>query len=190
MFTPERYRLVASIHGYGNLIQLQGRAVLAVKQTPSTESFVVSVPAEDKDAVSRRLAVIGDLKDLRGTDALVVHTAQKSTDSKAAWLSIRDAAGSFAMVQPVLLDEHHNQHYPTGEISVRFNEVLSDKLLRQFAAKHKLRLRTRNEFVPQQAVFELRDPVGTYLPEVIQELIETKQTKEVWANTLSRYKRN
>jgi len=183
-----RYRLVASVHGYGNLIQLQWREGLAVKQIPSAELFVVRVTGDDKNAASDRLASIGKMKELSGTDSILL-SAKKSTDSKAAWRHIRHALGSSAMIQPVLLDEQGNPHYPNGEISVRFNEVLSDKVLRQFAAKHKLRLRARNEFIPQQAMFELSDPARTYLPEVLHELTQTKETKEVWANTLSHYKR-
>lgn len=164
-------------------------ANLATKQIPSLEFFLIRVSGENKNAVSRRLAGIGTLEDLGGTDAFLLHSTKKSTNSKTVWLGIRDAVGPAVIIQPVLLDEQHKPHYPTGEISVRFNETLSDEELMQFAAKHRLRLRARNEFVPQQAVFELSDPAQTYLPEVVEELTQTQQTKEVWANTLSHYER-
>jgi hypothetical protein len=79
--------------------------------------------------------------------------------------------------------------YLTGEISVRFMAVLDDDGLRRFAAEHRLRLLRRNEFVPQQAVFQPLDGPVSHLPEIVRKIEGQGAAKAVWANTLSRYQR-
>jgi hypothetical protein len=91
--------------------------------------------------------------------------------------------------QPALVDETGAAHLPTGEISVRFHEAQPDERLQEFADEHGLRLRDRNEFVPQQAVFQPADLASSYIPRLVRELAQTEDTKAVWANTLIRFHR-
>jgi hypothetical protein len=77
----------------------------------------------------------------------------------------------------------------TGEISVRFTAVLKDEELHLFAAEHGLKLLRRNEFVPQQAVFQPLDASRSSLPEIVRRLEREKRAQSVWANTLSQYER-
>lgn len=76
---------------------------------------------------------------------------------------------------------------PTGEITVRFRETPDEQQLQRFAAGHRLRLLRRNEFVPQQAVFQPAD--RSDLPSLVRTIEEDGNTKAVWLNTLSRYTR-
>lgn len=71
---------------------------------------------------------------------------------------------------------------PTGEVSVRFHTSPSDAELSGFAAEHGLRLLRRNEFVPQQVVFQ---PLGSDVRSVIQRIEREGAARAVWANTLS-----
>lgn len=75
----------------------------------------------------------------------------------------------------------------TGEITVRFRESLDDQQLCRFASGYRLRLLRRNEFVPQQAVFQPED--RTDLPALIRTIEGDGSAKAVWLNTLSRYSR-
>lgn len=76
---------------------------------------------------------------------------------------------------------------PTGEITVRFREALDEKQLQRFATGYGLRLLRRNEFVPQQAVFQ---PAGRPdLRSLVRTIEGDGSTKAVWLNTLSRYSR-
>jgi hypothetical protein len=43
--------------------------------------------------------------------------------------------------------------------------------------------------VPQQAVFQPSDPAKIYLPDLVDEIASATGTREVWANTLSHYRR-
>jgi hypothetical protein len=84
---------------------------------------------------------------------------------------------------------HRAQHdvVPTGEITVRFRETPDEKQLQRFASGYGLRLLRRNEFVPQQAVFQPAD--RSDLPALVRTIEGDGSTKAVWLNTLSRYTR-
>jgi hypothetical protein len=157
-----------------------------MRQAPSNHLFVVRTGPEDRPSVSRRLVTLGCVEPLEGTDALLLSL---TTDRGESWRRAQDIVGETGTVQPVLVDEEGEAHYPTGEISIRFGEPLGDDELRRFAARHDLRLLRRNEFVPQQAVFQPLDGPASYLPEVVKKIERQGAAKAVWANTLSRYQR-
>lgn len=160
-----------------------------MNQAPSDHLFVVDVP-RDRESAEQRLAPLGDVAPLEGSERLLLLSTPSGTgDSEARWARAQKLLGELGTVQPVLVDELGEAQLPTGEISVRFHEVPADDQLHQFAAEHGLRLRDRNEFVPQQAVFRPADPSASYLPKLVRELAGTKDTKAVWANTRTRFHR-
>ena len=75
----------------------------------------------------------------------------------------------------------------TGEITVRFREIPDQKQLQRFASGYGLRLLRRNEFAPQQVVFQPGD--HSDLPALVRTIEGDGSTKAVWLNTLSRYTR-
>ncbi len=75
----------------------------------------------------------------------------------------------------------------TGEITVRFRETPDEKQLQRFASGYGLRLLRRNEFVPQQVVFQPSDRLD--LPALVRTIEGDGSTKAVWLNTLSHYTR-
>jgi len=161
-----------------------------VKQAPSDHLFVVDAGLRERDQAVQRLAPLGTVKPLEGSERLLLLTiAPGSLDAESAWSRARELLGDLGNVHPVLLAELGELHFPTGEISVRFHEVPPDDRLQEFAAEHGLRLRDRNEYVPQQAVFRPVDSSASYLPNLVKELADTKDTKAVWANTLTRFQR-
>ena len=162
---------------------------MAEKLTPSSDQFVVRVKTSARPAAARRLASVGTVEELQGGDALLIR-AGKTGKGRSAWDAVKRAAGAGATVQPVLLDADGQPHFPTGEISVRFEKAPSDDQLQQFAAAHGLRLRDRNELAPQQAVFLPAEATDGYLPDLVNELANEDGTKAAWANTQSRYRRD
>lgn len=160
-----------------------------MKQAPSAQLFVIDAP-RGQEWAAERLAHLGSVEPLEGSDRLLLLSVPAGKgDPETQWALARELLGELGTVQPVLLDELGEAHFPTGEISVRFHEAPPEDRLREFATEHGLTLRDRNEFVPQQAVFRPADPAGSYLPKLVQELSETKDTKAVWANTLTRFRR-
>jgi hypothetical protein len=75
----------------------------------------------------------------------------------------------------------------TGEITVRFRDTPDEKQLQRFASGYGLRLLRRNDFVPQQAVFQPAN--RSDLPALVRTIEGDGSTKAVWLNTLSRYTR-
>jgi hypothetical protein len=158
-------------------------------QKPSENLFVVHTK-HDREKVQQKLKKLGEIEELKGSDnILLLHFRQKTPDAKAAWKLIRKKLGEEEIVYPVLLDESGYRQYPTGEISVRFQSTPSDTQLKRFAASHRLRLHSRNEFVPQQVIFEPLKPSEQYIPELVQEVASAKNIQLAWANTLSRFER-
>ncbi|HKI01560.1 MAG TPA: hypothetical protein VKK31_06235 [Thermoanaerobaculia bacterium] len=160
-----------------------------MKQAPSDHLFVIDV-RHDLESAVERLASLGSVKPLEGSEGLLLLSIPADAgDPETRWVRAQELLGELGTVQPVLLDELGEAHFPTGEISVRFHEAPPDDRLQEFAAEHGLRLRDRNEFVPQQAVFRPASPSASYLPKLVQELAGTKDTQKVWANTLTRFRR-
>jgi hypothetical protein len=159
-----------------------------MNQAPSDHLFVVDAP-RDRESAGQRLASLGRVEPLEGSERLLLLSTPVG-DPETRWARAQKLLGELGTVQPVLVDELGETQLPTGEISVRFHEIPADDRLQQFAAEHGLRLRDRNEFVPQQAVFRPADPSASYLPKLVRELAGTKDTKAVWANTLSRFRRS
>ena len=123
-------------------------------------------------------------------DLLLVRLDESSRDLEAARRRLLDATKDVAWAEPVLLDERNEPQLPTGEVSVRFTRSLSDEELKTFAAEHGLRLRARNEFVPEQATFTRADPRRVSLQELLPSLSEAPEVRSAFANTLSRYRRS
>jgi hypothetical protein len=158
------------------------------KQTPNPELFLVYVDPKDKSEVSRRLAAAGSLEELDENN-LLLRVKTKAASPETQWRELTNLAGSLATVQPVLIDEKGQTLYPTGDLTVRFPKKPTAKQLKEFAAKYGLQLRDRNEFVPEQAAFKLKNPTTTYLPDVLQQIDSDKDIQTAWPNTRSRYER-
>jgi hypothetical protein len=161
---------------------------VSTKLSPSATDYVVELTAEPR-TIADRLGDRGSVEAIPGrTDLALLRLSKSSTDPREAWTQARRAIGDGAQVQPVLLDPEGQAQFPTGEVSVRFHRAISKDDLERFAARHKLRVVRRNEFVPEQIVFE---PVerARYLPDVVDELGASDDTRLAWANTLAKYER-
>ena len=162
---------------------------MRAKQIPCADRFVVKARPDASAAVRRQLASVGAVEEIEGSDLLLLKLGEACPDPKAAWQRILSDMGSAQWVAPLLLDEQSQPHFPTGDITVRFDHAPSEKHLEAFAAAHGLRLRDRNEFVPEQAAFQPEEPRRTFLPDLVRALSDEKGVAAAWANTLSRYRR-
>jgi hypothetical protein len=163
------------------------------KQIPDPDLFVVHLTPQNREEISRRLESVGSIENLGEDNTLLLRVkktrSQVQPQPQAQWQRLTEMLGSSGSAQPVLTDETGHPHYPTGELTVRFLKRPSDKTLKKFAEKYGLRLRNRNEFVDEQAAFQVTDPAATYLPDLIQQITGDKTIKLAWANTLSRQRR-
>jgi hypothetical protein len=159
------------------------------KQIPSAEAHVVKIAPARAKAARGALAALGRMDELPGSDLVVVRLAGAGADPKAAWHRILGGVPSVAWAAPLLRDEEGQEHFPTGDVTVRFEHAPSAAALEQFARAHGLRIRGRNEFIAEQVVFTPAQPRRTYLPELVQSLGGADGVASAWANTLSRYRR-
>ena len=153
------------------------------KQTANPELFLIYIDPKDKAEVTQRLSPAGSLEELDENNLLLRVTKPSSPETQ--WRELTNLVGSLATVQPVLIDEKGQTLFPTGDVTVRFPKKPTAKQLKDFAAKHGLELRDRNEFVREQATFK----TNTYLPDVLQQIDTDNDIKEAWPNTRSRYQR-
>ena len=157
------------------------------KSSPSRTEFIVK--GTGADAIADRLGSRGSVESVGGDSDLVLVRLRTATgNARDSWRQAQEAVGAKTTLQPVFVDADGQAQYPTGEVSVRFHKAVSKADLDRFAAKHDLRILRRNEFVPDQVVFE---PVedSRYLPDVIEELEASGETRMAWPNTIGTYRR-
>ncbi|HVJ73349.1 MAG TPA: hypothetical protein VNB03_04910 [Casimicrobiaceae bacterium] len=110
-------------------------------------------------------------------------------DPRGAWEAAVRSVHADDVVLPVLRDQDGVAHYPTGEVTVRFEVAPSNADLDAFARAQRLRLKRRNAFESQQAVFEPADTPRDYLPDVVARVAKASGVLRAWANTASHYTR-
>ena len=159
------------------------------KLSPSATDYIVALTAGEPGTIADRIGDRGSVEPIPGRKDLARLRLRKSaTDPREAWALARRAIGDGTRIQPVLLDPDGQEQFPTGEVSVRFHRAISDDDLDRFAARHKLRVVRRNEFVPEQIVFEPVEP-ARYLPDVVDELGASDDARLAWPNTIGKYER-
>jgi hypothetical protein len=136
-----------------------------------------------------RLGRIGALERVGGAGAVLVLRLNAGSDAKAAWQAAQRALGDAIALYPVLYDRDRAPHYPTGEVTIRFESQPSDADLGHFCGQQRLRLLRRNEFVGQQVVCEPVSAASEFLPELVGRLAGLPGVKAAWANTQSSYRR-
>ncbi len=159
---------------------------------PAPGQFVVrtETPADPK-TLARRLSAAA-VEPLAGDPkALVVKfDAGQAADEGDLARKLRKAAGAGATIFPVLHDASGMAAFPTGRVVVRFKRAAGNEALRDFADKHRLGLVRRNEFQPEQAVFELKKRRPRTLTDVIAEASADDDVELAWPETKSAYKKS
>lgn len=154
---------------------------------PADDRFVVRLSGSGKARPG--VAPLGDGEFLT-PDLLLVRASHPSSDAKRAWQALLAHTPDIEWAAPVLLDESREPHYPTGDVTVRFDHAPSDDELAAFARAHRLDRVRRNEFVATQVSCAPVDPRGTYLPDLVNALQGAPGVMVAWANTRSRYRRH
>lgn len=157
-----------------------------------SDEFVVRLPGEGREASLEELAGIGSVELLPSRpDLAVLRLASKAKQApKKIWQKVQDAAAKVGTVLPVFRDADAGLRYPAGAIVVRFKECPSDGLLDSLAESLKLEAPKRNKFAPTQASFDVKDPAGPYLPELLAKLQARDEVEAAWPETLSSYQRS
>ena len=158
------------------------------KQIPSPNCLVVKLGGRSAETTTQ-LSALGNLEPLPGSDRMVLEVQGAAVNAKDLWRRVLDAVERVAWAAPVVMDETGAPHYPTGEISIRFRRALTAQELETFTNAHGIRIRSRNEFVPQQVTVEPIEERERYLPEVVEQISAEESGLAAWADTLSEFRR-
>jgi hypothetical protein len=155
---------------------------------PSSEEFVLLIPPGDEATLTRarRLGPVERMPAQRGYCLLRV--PQQATPA-ASWAAATQTLGGNVALFPVLYDRDGASHYPTGEVTVRFDAAPDDASLARFCEAHRLKLLRRNAFVAQQVVCTPASAAAVFLPDLVARIAEAPGVVRAWANTLSAYRR-
>lgn len=155
---------------------------------PSPNEFVVR-RASASSRRGARASAAGEWTLVDATsDTYLLRTAMAG-DARSGWQAAARSLHGKGVVLPVLRDRDGVVHYPTGEVTVRFDEAPNDTALDAFAREHRLRLSRRNPFEARQAVFEPAATPADYLPDLVARLAKAPGVVRAWANTASPYTR-
>ena len=152
------------------------------------DEFVLRIGAAPDEALARARR-LGAVEALESAPQLRLLRVRGAVGAKEAWQSAARELGAATPLFPVLYDRDKVAHYPTGEVTVRFEATPTDAQLRRFCDRQRLRLLRRNEFVAQQVVCEATAPASEFLPDLVARLAAQPSVRAAWANTLSRYRR-
>jgi hypothetical protein len=155
---------------------------------PATDRFVIRAP-DWTGRIPDAVAALGTVEKLGTTEPLYLLKLTARQPARDAWAAVEQALGGKRAAYPALLDGGGSLHYPTGEVTVRFEQTPSLDDLKAFGAEHHLELRRGNEFSHQQFVYAPRDPAAEFLPDLIARLAVQPGVRSAWANTLSAYRR-
>jgi hypothetical protein len=155
---------------------------------PAVDQFVMRVRAADH-ATIERARQLGAVERFDSEPQLCLLRLPHAKSSKQTWRDASRALGEDVSLFPVLYDRDGTAHYPTGEVTVRFESNPSDAELKRFCGAQRLRLLRRNEFATQQVVCEPITAPREFLPDLVSRLTAQPGVRRAWANTLSRYRR-
>jgi hypothetical protein len=155
---------------------------------PAPDEFVLRVAASDKDALARARK-LGTVESLESAPQLYLLRVTPGKTPREAWQSAVRELGDALLVFPVLYDRGGTPHYPTGEVTVRFEAPPTESDLRHFCDAQGVRFLRRNEFVAQQVVCEPVDAACEFLPDLVMRIAAQPGVRRAWANTFSRYRR-
>ena len=160
-----------------------------MEQEPSANEFVVQGPPPGSAVANSEPESVHPKQQLDDSGASLIEFQCSSKDPRVAWQQLlADYAGA-QWAAPVLVDGGGSKHFPTGDVTVRLKRAFSDDELNEFAVRHGLEMRDRNEFVAEQASFRPTDLRKTFLPDLVFELEKEEDVSAVWANTRSYYER-
>ena len=117
----------------------------------------------------------------RLTDDLVVVTTAERRANKESWRKLLDENKDVAWAQQVLVDGDGHERYPTGELTVRFDEPPTDKELAASSPGPAIcGPPQRNAYQPAQVVLVPEEPRAVFLPELCDELERIPGVTRVW----------
>ncbi len=134
-----------------------------------------------------RLLDVAPLKG--GRRGWLVRVAGSAKSQRRAWNALRKELGEEFSVIPALGDANAGYSYPTGYLSLRFEDGATREQLQNVARHHNLKLIRREQFTQKQALFKPENAAEAFLPSLIDKIAKDKTVDDVWLDAESVYQR-
>jgi hypothetical protein len=137
-----------------------------------------------------RLEGKASVKPLGGrTPGWLVKLNKLPKTAREGWRSLHRLLGAGYVVLPAIVDEAGHYRYPTGLLSLRFEDDTSEQELQSVADTYGLEFVGRAKFTRQQALF--RPAVGSevFLPDVSGKIENDEHVEAVWFDAESAFSR-
>jgi hypothetical protein len=147
-------------------------------------------PTTQTDGLSR-LDGLASVKPLSGrTPGWVVKLNKSPKTARAGWRDLHRLLGPDFVVLPAMVDDAGHYRYPTGLLSLRFDNDASEQKLQSVATTYGLEFVGRAKFTRQQALFKPAGGSDVFLPDVSGKIQDDKQIEAVWFDAESAFSRS
>ena len=154
--------------------------------------FVVRpvAPTTQTEGLSR-LDGLASVEPLGGrTPGWVVKLNKSPKSARAGWFDLHRVLGPDFVVLPAMVDDDGCYRYPTGLLSLRFDNDASEQKLQNVAHTYGLEFVGRAKFTRQQALFKPAAGSDVFLPDVSGKIEDDKQVEAVWFDAESAFVRS
>lgn len=154
--------------------------------------FVVRpvAPTTQTEGLSR-LDGLASVEPLGGrTPGWVVKLNKSPKSARAGWFDLHRVLGPDFVVLPAMVDDDGCYRYPTGLLSLRFDNDASEQKLQNVAHTYGLEFVGRAKFTKQQALFKPAAGSDVFLPDVSGKIEDDKQVEAVWFDAESAFVRS
>jgi hypothetical protein len=119
----------------------------------------------------------------------VVRLNRPPRTAREGWRSLRRWLGDAFVVLPAIVDGAGRHRYPTGLLSLRFEDETGDDALREVAETYGLELVGRQKFTRHQALFRPAAGTDVFLPDISGRIAHDAQVEAVWFDAESAFNR-
>lgn len=147
-------------------------------------------PACSGDCVAR-LEGLAHVETLDGrSPGWVVKLNKPPRSAREGWRNLHRLLGPEFVVLPAMVDDAGRYRYPTGMLSLRFEDDASEQQLRNVASVYDLELVGRARFTRQQALFRPSAGSDVFLPDVRGRIKDDADVEAVWFDAEAAYSRS
>lgn len=137
------------------------------------------------------LKAIASVTSLDGPAPGWLVTLKKSPKNvREGWRSLHRRLGADYVVLPTIVDDAGHYRYPTGLLSLRFEDDASEQALQNVADAYNLEFVGRAKFTKQQALFKPAAGSDVFLPDVSGKIEGDAHIEAVWFDAESAFSRS
>ena len=138
-----------------------------------------------------RLDGLASVEPLGGrTPGWVVKLNKSPRSARQGWRNLHRLLGSDYVVLPAIVDEAGRYRYPTGLLSLRFEDDASEQKLQSVASAYGLEFVGRAKFTKQQALFKPAAGSDVFLPDVSGKIRNDEHVESVWFDAEAAFSRS